>query len=138
MITSFALMVTLLLMLPRIQFALWAISGLWPAYHPQYPQVLFGRAILNPFVLDGHWFGQAGFVLDEVTQLVSYHFPFFHAPLCSIQEDLFHDLSWHRSEDARLVVPSVVLSTFLKNGLMLSLFLSSGPTGLMNCRHLSS
>ena len=53
-ISSLALLVTLLLMQPRIQLAFWAARAHWLAHVQfaihQYPQVFFGRAALNAFI----------------------------------------------------------------------------------------
>lgn len=50
--------------------------------------------------------------------VISYHL--FH--MYSFQEDLLHDLTWHRSEADISVVPRIILSTLLKNRGDIALF----------------
>ena len=49
-ITSLALLASLLLVQPRIQLAVRAHCWLVSSCHHQHPQVLFGRAVLYPFI----------------------------------------------------------------------------------------
>ena len=49
-ITSLALLATLLLVQPRIQLAVRAHCWLVSSCHHQHPQILFGRAVLYPFI----------------------------------------------------------------------------------------
>ena len=53
--------------------------------------------------------------------VVSFHLPIFHVPSQSFQEDLLHNLLWHRGEAGSSAVPQVILRTLLKNGRDLTL-----------------
>lgn len=79
-------------------------------------------------------FGQAGPPLGEIRLVILCHVCLFHVPYHSFQEDLFHDLSHHRSEADRSVVPCVVFSTLLKN--VLPFFHSLGSDESNHCAFL--
>jgi len=62
----------------------------------------------------------------------------FHVPWHCFQEDLLHDLSQHKGETDRLVVPQVFLKMdLLKNGCGVALFFQS-PGTLPDCHEFSN
>lgn len=73
-------------------------------------------------IIQGHWVVQAGLALGKTVLAVLNFVPVLHLPQDILKEDLFHDLPRHRGESDRLVVPRVLLSTFLKNACNASLF----------------
>ena len=62
--------------------------------------------------------------------VLSDHLSVFHMPYHSFEEDLFHDLPWHRGETDRSVAPRVIFFNLFKNGCDFTFFQLLGtPSG---------